>query len=428
MARIEALKVSPGEPGKALTPEQKRFNSLIRQIEQARETLAAWHENIALYRQAHAQVVLPLQTSLMAARSEWVFALDALLDQKGWTRTERKTLRELVRETAGALLEGNDDAALHAVFAKHGKTDFDTERQQMLHAMKDLTETMTGLDLGDKDDIRTDADLLQRLHAEMEAQAAQAESERATKAARRRKTAAQQRREAEAQQATQSVREIFRKLASALHPDRETDPKEHEVKTALMQQVNRAYAANDLLTLLELQLRIEQVDASHIANASAQRLKHYNKVLSEQVAELKGEIARVESGFCFEFGAEPRWGINPRKLGGVLEADRADPACGNGRGPARNADTDRRGGDQELAQAPAGTAARRRLRLFLRCLKESMYGCNGCPRCGAPRRAVNPCSRRSNRFARTRIIGYVEPVFLWPVISHGPLIRLRIAQ
>ncbi len=319
MSRIEALRVRSGEAGKALTPDQKRFNSLIRQIEQARQTLAAWHENITLYRQAHTQVVLPLQTSLMAARREWVFAVDTLLGQKGWTRTERKTMRELLLGTTGALLDGNDDAALHAVFAKHNKVDFDTERQQMLHAMKDLTETMTGLDLGDKEGIRTDADLLQRLHEEMEAQAAHAEAERAAKTARRRKTAAQQRREAEEQQVTQSVREIFRKLASALHPDRETDPKEHEVKTALMQQVNRAYAANDLLTLLELQLQIEQVDASHIANASAQRLKHYNKVLSEQVSELKGEIARVESGFCFEFGVEPRWGINPRKLGAVIE-------------------------------------------------------------------------------------------------------------
>ncbi len=319
MARIEAVRVSSAETGKALTPEQKRFNSLIRQIEQARDTLAAWRDNIPLYRDAHARVVLPLVREVTAGRRDWVFALDALLGQKGWTRTERKTLRELVRETAGALLEGNNDAALHALFAKHGDTDFETERQQMLHAMKDLTEAMTGLDLGANDDIRTDADLLQRLHEEMGARAAQAEAEHATKAARRRKTAAQQRREAEAQQATQSVREIFRKLASALHPDRETDPKEHEVKTALMQQVNQAYAANDLLTLLELQLQIEQVDATHIANASAQRLKHYNKVLSEQVAELKGEIARVESGFCFEFAAEPRWGINPRKLGGVLE-------------------------------------------------------------------------------------------------------------
>jgi len=66
--------------------------------------------------------------------------------------------------------------------------------------------------------------------------------------------------------ATQSIREIFRKLASALHPDRETDRKGREVKTALMLQVNRAYAGNDLLTLLELQ--IEQVDASHIARGA----------------------------------------------------------------------------------------------------------------------------------------------------------------
>jgi hypothetical protein len=273
----------------------------------------------ALVRQAHAQVLQPLQTSLMAAQREWVFALDARLGEKGWTRTERGTMRELLLGTAASLLDGDDDAALHTLFTKHNTVDFNTERQRMLHAMKDLTEAVTGLDLGGNDGILTDADLFQRLHAQMQAQAAQAEVERAAKATRRRKTAAEQRREAEAQQASHSVREIFRKLASALHPDRETDPEEHEVKTTLMQQVNRAYAANDLLALLELQLQIEQVDANHIASASAERLKHYNKVLSEQVADLKTEIARVEAGFCFEFAVEPHWGINPRKLGALLE-------------------------------------------------------------------------------------------------------------
>jgi hypothetical protein len=48
MSRIDALRVSFREPGKALTPEQRRFNSVIGQIGQARETQAAWHENIAL--------------------------------------------------------------------------------------------------------------------------------------------------------------------------------------------------------------------------------------------------------------------------------------------------------------------------------------------------------------------------------------------
>lgn len=86
------------------------------------------------------------------------------------------------------------------------------------------------------------------------------------------------------------MREVYRKLASALHPGREPDERQREAKTALMQRVNQAYEANDLLVLLELQLQIEQIDASQIANASEQRLKHYNKVLSDQLTELKLEL------------------------------------------------------------------------------------------------------------------------------------------
>jgi hypothetical protein len=86
-----------------------------------------------------------------------------------------------------------------------------------------------------------------------------------------------------------------------------------------MQKANQAYAANDLLTLLELQLQVEQIDASHIAKASNDRLKHYNKVLSEQLQQLKHELARVEAGFRFDFNLEPGWGLDPRKLGPLLD-------------------------------------------------------------------------------------------------------------
>ena len=315
-----ALQISTGEAGPTLTPQQKRFNTLIRQIDQARQTLAAWHENIGLYRQAHAKVLLPLETELMAARRQWAFALDELLGQRGWTKAERDTLSELVCDTADELLHArDDDQELKALFAKHAGVDFDTERQQMVRAMKDMTEAMTGLDLGDDEGIDTHADLFERMQRGMQERAAADEAERGAKAERRRKNAAQQRREAEAQEATQSVREIFRKLASALHPDRETDAKQREVKTVLMQKVNQAYAANDLLTLLELQLQIEQIDAGHIANASAQKVKHYNKVLSEQLEELRAEIAHVELGFCIDFGLEAEGRMNPRQLGTLLE-------------------------------------------------------------------------------------------------------------
>ncbi|RZL89671.1 MAG: hypothetical protein EOP82_18675 [Variovorax sp.] len=52
-----AVQISTGQAGAALTPQQKRFNTLIRQIEQARQMLAAWHDNIGVYRQAQAQVL-----------------------------------------------------------------------------------------------------------------------------------------------------------------------------------------------------------------------------------------------------------------------------------------------------------------------------------------------------------------------------------
>lgn len=316
---MRGIRISAGSGAAALTPEQKRFNTLIRQIEQARAALAAWHDNIPLYLQAHAKTLLPLWAALAAARKERVFAFDMLLDQPGWNKTERATLRELVCDGVAELIEGanEDDPVLKALFDKHAEVDLDTERQESRRAFKGLIEEMAGIDLGDDDEIDSEEALFKRMHEAMAGKQAAAQPRQA-QAAGRRKTAAQKRREAEEQLATQSVREIFRKLASALHPDRETDPARREEKTVLMQKVNQAYAANDLLTLLELQLEIEQVDAGHIATASAQRLKHYNKVLTEQLAELKAEATRMEMGFRVDFNLGPGWGMNPARLVGLV--------------------------------------------------------------------------------------------------------------
>ncbi len=320
MSPIDALQVSPAQAGTALTPSQKRFNTLLRKIGQARETLAAWHENIAAYRQTHAGVLKPLQAELLAGHRQWLFALDAVLGQRSWSKVDRDTLREILCEAVGELLEARgEDEQLIALFDKHAEVDFDTGQRERMKAMKGLAEAMTGLDLGDDEGIDTDAALFERLQQGLREQAAAADAHRRANAARRPRGAAQQRREDEAQQATQSVREVYRKLASALHPDRETDERQREAKTALMQRVNQAYEAKDLLGLLELQLQIEQIDASHIANAGEQRLKHYNKVLGEQLAELKAELESVEMQFRMEFGPGPDLGSNPRKLGQVLE-------------------------------------------------------------------------------------------------------------
>jgi hypothetical protein len=323
----QGLQISSATGDAALSPEQKRFNSLIKQIEKLRQTLAGWHEVIPQYVRAHAQVIVPLLQSIRDVQRKWVFALDGLLQQPGWTKPERATLRELIANGAGGLLASQgpadeEDVELKALFDQHSEVDFDTEQQETRSALQAMLEASTGVDLGDPDEIRSEEELFQRMQEALQAHAAQAEAPaHEARASARRQTAAQKRREAEAQQATQSVREVFRKLASALHPDREPDAQARVAKTALMQKVNQAYAANDLLTLLELQLQVEQVDASHVGRASAQRLKHYNKVLAEQVAELKDEIVRVEAGFRMDFGLQADWHPSPKKM--LASIDRA---------------------------------------------------------------------------------------------------------
>lgn len=324
MSRNTSLQIAAAGTA-PLSPEQKRFNTLTKQIEQARATLQDWQQQIPLYQQAHHALLGPLFESLDKARREWVSAIDKQLDQPGWTQPEQRLLRELLCDVVGDLLEDQDepDLALKDLFDRHSEVDYDTEQQNVRRAMKGMVEAMTGMDLGDEDEhIESDEALLQRMHQQMQAEDErhQAEAEaRAQAKAGRRKTAAEKRREDEEKQATQSVREVYRKLASALHPDREPDPQQRAEKNALMQQVNQAYEANDLLSLLSLQLKIEQVDAEHLAQASAVQLKRYNKVLAEQLAELKSEINETVEHFCMAAGLHDNWGLKPAKLMPLLK-------------------------------------------------------------------------------------------------------------
>lgn len=322
-----SLQITPAMAAAGLTPQHKRFNSLIRRIAQERKKLAQWQENLDLYRKLTAQLFDPLRAQLRAGCRKWAFALDAQLERSGWSQAERETMTQLLCSAASDLLDDDDDdddsdKELQALYAKHARPEFIADRQQAMLVVKELTQAATGLNLDGDEPINTPADLLRRMQESMRAQLEQ-DPERAQSGAgagrQRKKTPAQLRREAQAQQATQSVREVYRKLASALHPDRETDPDQRAAKTALMQKVNQAYKANDLLGLLELQLQIEQIDADHVANVSAQHLEHYNRVLGEQLSELQFEVGHIALGFEMEFDLPPGKKLKPGDFPEVLE-------------------------------------------------------------------------------------------------------------
>jgi hypothetical protein len=108
---------------------------------------------------------------------------------------------------------------------------------------------------------------------------------------------------------------------SELHPDRETDPEEHARKTELMQRVNQAYKAGDLLALLEVQLSIEQIDPAALAGLAEERLRRYIHVLEEQSRRLREELADFVAPFAAAIGDPRGRKVTPAMAQSALEAD-----------------------------------------------------------------------------------------------------------
>jgi hypothetical protein len=317
---------------KGASRAQTQFRNLIKKIDGQKQRLATWNETLALHHQKITLDYEPLLTSFNAQRIELVNLFDRVLEQAKLKKTEVKKLEHLILDLVRTLIVEHGCEDLKPIYDKYAETDFDTEKQAdeaaASDAMKSMMEEMLGVDFGEHDDINT-LDGMSRLFEEKVRQMQREEEENKLHAeerkAKRRKTARQQEKEDQKQvedgNISKSIKEIYRKLVTAMHPDRESDPVERERKTELMQKVNVAYEKHDLLQLLELQLVLEQIDLTHITTLADERLKYYNKVLRRQSEQLQQEIDEVEERVKFQFDQPPFMPLSPKLLLDELNAD-----------------------------------------------------------------------------------------------------------
>ena len=305
----------------ALSKGQKAFNTLIKQIENKRTRLAAWESAMPPYHQKYLSDWVPLMESSADLRTKLVVCLDGAYDQKGFTKTERRTIAGIITDLAGELVAARQDAEMKRIYNRYSQSDYDREEAANLKGVQDMLEDALGLDLGEELDVSSPDEFfaraqekIQERQAEFDAERQAHEDRRAKRAKSAKQLAQEARQQTQQRQLSQSIREVYRKLVSALHPDRETDPTERARKTALMQRVNQAYDKNNLLQLLELQLELEHIDQFALNNISDDRLKHYNKILKDQLAELDQEILHVEDQFRAEYGLSPFVDISPSTI------------------------------------------------------------------------------------------------------------------
>lgn len=306
---------------------RKQFNTLIKKLDAARARLAEWEETIPIVARRAQEEFHPLAESLTAQQKELALLFDRMHQHKLMGKRDKAKLEDLICSLAADVLAQFEDAELEEVFNRHSGTNLDAEFDATETSLKDMLASLFGAELAEEDEPLTPEAMMEQLaerrqHGEHDKRADEA---RAAKSATRPKSAstiAREEREAvEANKLKQTVRDIFRKLVSELHPDRESDEAERARKTALMQRVNIAYAANDLLGLLGLQLEIEQIDQAHLNQMNDDRVKQFNKILEGQLRELEREIIGFEHAVSIEFGGDIRERPSPKMLLQCLQQD-----------------------------------------------------------------------------------------------------------
>jgi hypothetical protein len=328
---LPAISVISQDQCSNLSRSQKRFNNLIKKIDAERKRLAAWNAMIPQYNQKHASEYAPLAQRFDELRAELVRLFDKAISEKTFTKSEKTKLKSIICGIVPELIADNDDDAdedLKRIYNKHSGGDFDAELQQEKDAMKEMMEHLLGIDLGESFDPGSPEEMMahvgEKVRRKME-DLKQEQLDHQERNAKRKKSAKvlakEAKQKAEAQDISQSIRDVYRKLVSALHPDREQDVAERDRKTALMQRVNTAYKNKDLLKLLELQLEVEQIDQSAINTISEDKLKHYNKILAEQSKDLEMEFLAVRDYFGIRFNIPPHVSMTPENAIRKLESD-----------------------------------------------------------------------------------------------------------
>ncbi len=285
----------------ALSKAQKEFNRLTKRIEKLEKEVHDFGAAATVLRQRVQKEYRPLQAAHNAERAKLVRLFDVALDTYKITKGERTKILYLMLEGCIDLLDrGYED--LKPVFDKHSppppspdeEAELDREASEM---MKKIFTQQYGITFDPDVDVSTQEKFQAYVATQMEAQEADFEAQeqaQAERKANRKKSAKQLAAEAKKQEEertiTKSVRTLYMDLVKALHPDLEPDEAEKLRKTELMKRVTVAYEANELLTLLRLQLELNRIDQAHLENLAEDQLKQYNKLLKEQVEELADKL------------------------------------------------------------------------------------------------------------------------------------------
>ena len=283
------LKLSVQPDTQNLSPQQKKLNRLIAQIEQQKIQLEMWQKAQAEIQQQTRKTLVPLYSELYEILFGQLEQLWNSLQRDEFSKADLIQLDEKIQNLAAILknsqvLSEQQRAKVSQInnfYQQHAEhTQSKKNKKKQIFERHDPTEN----DAQHIDDEQIDFDAENEVY---DAQQHQLEREQ------HRLNRQKEKREQAQKMAEQSLRMVYLKIAAIIHPDREQDEHIKVEKTELLQQANQAYELKDLFYLLKLQIQVEQNRGTNQKGLSNEHIKFYKLALDAQKQQLDSQIDEI---------------------------------------------------------------------------------------------------------------------------------------
>ena len=326
---MQAVATVAIQPSAALTPAQKRFNTLLARVSALTDSIATLEALSTQHRSSHLHAMRTLQNHEDDARKNLLLFLDGRLHHAELTASHRRSATQVILGLCEALAHKND-GQVQAVFNQHHSEEdaqalAEEARAGAEHA-KAVFEDLFGKPLHGAEALHTAEAVFEAGLRQYREQQQRLEDKRQAKKAKKKPAARQLKDAQQKMDANTALRTVYRQLASALHPDREPDEAERLRKTALMSDVNAAYDRKNLSELLKLQLQLAQIDSTALSRMADEKLNAMCLLLKEQVQALEEDEAQAQFEIRHHLGVNDLDHISAESLARALALRLRDKA------------------------------------------------------------------------------------------------------
>ena len=303
------------------SPQHKKLQRLIEQIEQQKLDLAMWQNMQHEIQSYMHQKLLPIYAELHGTLFSQLEQLWIYLQQQDFSKADLEQLDAKLQSLAKTLKKSpsiNTEKMnlVDEIYNFYQQDRVYSQNKKQSKKQKKSSE-ISSQNINSSEQMESENIDSSFEHIEFEDwNTEQYEQQREE---HQRKRLAQKREQAE-KLVEQSLKTVYLKITAMIHPDREPDQSKKVEKTELLQVVNEAYAQQDLFYLLKLQLQLETNKGLNPKALSDEHLKFYKMALEAQSQRLASQIDDITDAFHWSEKPKPK-NMQVKDVYKVIDAD-----------------------------------------------------------------------------------------------------------